>query len=803
MSIDAGIGEAGERAQFGTAAGAVPDKNLEAAGKARRPDIVGAVGRLRHATMSDLALEQSRGAAFLMVPVLMGIGVLAYFSLPFEPHMMLVTAATVLPAVAFLLMRRREWARWAAASLFIVMLGMLCAQLETVRASTKLLGSEITTRLTGRIVTIEHQASGRIRLTLDVLATERPVLRYAPDRVRITARAIPDSVEPGDAVSGLVRLFPPQGPLQPDGYDFALESYFDGRGATGFFMGNPKLAEVDQPAQFRAAAAAWVERARAAIGSRIERSIEGDSGKIASALIAGLRDGIPEEVNEDLRRTGLAHILSISGLHMALVALTVMVTIRAGFAFFPVYSSNRPVKKYAAAVALVASAAYLLISGAEVAAQRSFIMLAVMLVAVMLDRSALTMRNLAISAIVVLAISPHEILGPSFQMSFAATAALIAGYAAWSERRRNRPAQRFEPVSGLAWLRRKTTLYVGGLVLTSILAGGATTLYGIWHFQRMSPLSLVANLAVMPIVSVLVMPFALLAALLMPLGLEAWPLAVMGKGLDLMLAAANWLSERSPLDETGMIPKSAVILFTVALIVVSVCTTRLRLLALPFLVMGSAVAIGRDLPQVFISEDARLVAVATGQGSLAVNRTRPSNFTTDNWRRAVGADLFWRATTIREASPAELAAHARQKQGFACGEGACAAELPGGGIVALVEEGDALSRWCPLAILIVLQDAAHDGDCGEAAIVIGARELARQGAVEITLSQGSGADRIVRLRHAVAEPFRPWHAHRVYSRSARGLRPYERRKKPVARPDAGKGSTSQAPGQAVTAATNQ
>ena len=171
------------------------------------------------------------------------------------------------------------------------------------------------------------------------------------------------------------------------------------------------------------------------LAARIRDRIGGVEGEVAAALVAGVRGGIPEQVNEAMRRAGLAHILSISGLHMALVAATVMAALRGGLGLFPDFSSRRPVKKYAAAIALVAITAYLLISGADVAAQRSYIMLAVMLAAVLCDRAALSMRNLAIATVIVVAWSPHEVVGPSFQMSFAATAALIGAFSAWSHRK--------------------------------------------------------------------------------------------------------------------------------------------------------------------------------------------------------------------------------------------------------------------------------------------------------------------------------------------------------------------------------
>ena len=202
--------------------------------------------------------------------------------------------------------------------------------------------------------------------------------------------------------TGYARLLPPTGPVRPDSYDFSFDSYFAGIGASGFFLGNPKIvASEDAPLAARLSSA--IENARETIADHIRASIGGAEGEIAAALIVGVRAGIPEEINEAMRRTGIYHIISISGLHMALVAGTIMALLRGAFALFPDFSSRRPVKKYAAAAALLSIAAYLVISGIVVAAERSFIMLAVMLVAVLFDRAALTMRNLAISAIAVIA----------------------------------------------------------------------------------------------------------------------------------------------------------------------------------------------------------------------------------------------------------------------------------------------------------------------------------------------------------------------------------------------------------------
>jgi competence protein ComEC len=381
-----------------------------------------------------LAREQGLGTFFLFVPVALICGVLAYFTLPNEPAPWNLPSG--LAVCAFLVASTRRAApalRGLAVLLFVGVLGMALAQIQTRLTATPMLGSAVTTRLTGKIVAIEQRANGRTRYTIDVLETQRARLRYAPDRIRATAAGAGGDFRIGDGIAGLVRLVPPFGPVHPGGYDFAFNAYFDGIGANGFFLGAPAatpLASDGSPGERLSFA---LRRLRQTIGREVQRASPGASGAVSAALITGDKSGIPDDVTEALWVSGLAHILSISGLHMALVAATVMAALRLGFACFLNWSSRHPVKKYAAAGALTATGFYLFLAGAAVATQRSFAMLAIMLLAVTLDRNAVTMRNLALAALIVVAIAPHEVLGPGFQMSFAATSAPIAAYGGWQD----------------------------------------------------------------------------------------------------------------------------------------------------------------------------------------------------------------------------------------------------------------------------------------------------------------------------------------------------------------------------------
>jgi competence protein ComEC len=718
--------------------------------------------------------ELARGTGFVLLPVFFGAGALVYFTLAREPHVFPILAGTVAAALAWLLAARHFVLRLTFAALLAFMLGLGAGKLETWRAGTTMMGSDVTTKVTGRIASVEQRPDGRIRFTIDVVQTARPRLSYPPERIRATARANPDGLRCGDAMTGLVRLMAPSGPVRPHGYDFSFDSYFDRLGAVGFFLRDPVKAAATTPPSLIELLSAWIEQAREDLAAHVRETIGGSEGAVAAALVSGVRGGIPEDVQEALRRAGLAHILSISGLHMVLVALTVMGSIRFAFALFPAIAGRLPVKKYAAALALVTCAFYLLLSGNDVAAQRSFIMLAIMLAALLFDRAAITMRNLAIAALIVLAFSPHEVLGPSFQMSFAATAALIAGFAAWQRWRERKGG--VPPGDGrLALLMSKAGLYVGGLAFTSIVAGTATAIFAVWHFQRAAPLGLVANLGAMPIISLAVMPWAVFAIVLMPFGLDAPALYVMGKGLTAVIAIAEWVAAQTPAGGTGAIPASSVLFLSAGLLTLTLFTTRLRLAAIPLFVAGFALIGTRHLPALLVSEDGRLVALREND-MLATNRSRPSSFEMENWLLATAMRDFTKPTEAASIHEARATIEAGQK-GFVCAGKTCLARHSSGALVAFTDDPKIAQTLCDDAALIVIDDATAPDTCRHhPAVVISKWALARYGSAAVDFIPVAGKP-VPHVTYALQVPWRPWHTQRAWSRAARGLPPYRPRKK--------------------------
>lgn len=321
------------------------------------------------------------------------------------------------------------------------------------------------------------------------------------------------------------------------------------------------------------------------------------------------------------------------------------------------------------------------------------------------------------------------------------------------------------------------------MALTSLIAGTATTLYGIWHFQRASPLALGANLAAMPLVSLVVMPSALLAVLAMPFNLDWTPLDLMDQGISAVVAVARWFSERTPIDATGLIPLSATLVLTIALVLLTLTTTRLRLLSLPFLLCGALLMAKRDLPYLLVSEDARLIAMPTSDGRLAVNRSRPNGFTSENWLRAMHAQAMVKPLSVSDGALLEYASPPNE-EGFRCGENACVVRPTSGAVVAHAKEAqakegrldrDSVRHLCRTVDMLIINDAtmANPRTANEAPVIT-SRDLARRGNAAIYLDHSADAEHAAHIVFAIREP---WHAHRQYSRSARGLDPYRKRER--------------------------
>ncbi|WP_404947024.1 ComEC/Rec2 family competence protein [Rhizobium terrae] len=598
-----------------------------------------ALRRLWRTVPGMLEREVAHGHGFLFVPVIIGAGAAFWFLLAGSPAFWpLFVAFAVSGALAAVARNRSGTGRSLLFALALFLAGMMLAELETWRHGTVLIDSPVTTELTGIVERREIDAAGRWRYVVTVTGTAEPKVRREPGRVSLLARARHQPLETGETIRGRVRLSPPSGPALPRLNDFAFSSYFDGIGAVGFFYGVPKKEAGEAAASSWAAGfERWIFDLRSAIATRIRETVPGDAGAFAAAIVTDERRAISMETTEALRLSGLAHIVAISGLNMALAAGIFFVGVRTLLSLFTGFAQAYPVKKIAALGALAMATAYYLISGFGVSAQRAYIMMAVMLVAVLFDRPSISLRNVALSALIIIAISPSQILGPSFQMSFAATAALVAGYALWKHRAEGRDPEPLPFRHPLVAPVLASWNFAAGIFVTSLIGGISTAVFSVEHFHRIATYGLAANLAAMPVISFVIMPAGLIGMLLMPFGLDGPFLKLMGLGLEAVIVIAEHVAAWGGDVGVGRQHSWFLAVATLGFLLLTLLRTPLRLCGIPLLALAVALSWQErlmPLPDLLISEDGTMVALAEGEG-IATNRTRPPDFIYDQWKRAL------------------------------------------------------------------------------------------------------------------------------------------------------------------------
>ena len=474
----------------------------------------------------------------------------------------------------------------------------------------------------GQVLLVEEQVRGA-RLTLGDLKIEGLDPGATPAEVRVSLRSAAPALRPGDRVHLRAFLMPPSPPSEPHGFDFARQAYFLQLGGVGYALGQPELIA-------RAGARGWslsLAALRQTIATKVASVIPGAAGAIAVALLTGLRGALPDQIWSQWAIAGIAHLLAISGLHLALVAGTLFFFARIAFALAPPLALRLPTKKLAAAVALVGAFGYLLISGATVPTQRAFITTALMLLAVMVDRNPFSMRLVAWAAMVVLLLQPESLLGPSFQMSFAAVVALIAVYETGAARR---PAG----ATGLDW---RLILYLGGIALTTVVASAATTPFAIYHFSRFPTYGIVTNLIAVPLTAVWIMPLGMLGLLLMPLGLGDPCFVLMGWGITVIIKAAALVAGLPGAAlAVARPPLAALILTALGGLWLCLWRTRWRRLGLIGVGLGLGVLLLDRPPDLLIDGRGQIVAVRLDSGRLALSPWQRDRWITDGWLHAAG-----------------------------------------------------------------------------------------------------------------------------------------------------------------------
>lgn len=571
-----------------------------------------------------LAIQKENAALWL--PILIGVGVGLYFSLGFEPDWWIGAGVLLssLIAIGALLWRFHQVTMGVLllAVVLLIALGWSGAQLRTAMVAAPILQKPLSAIwVEGTIRSLDKLDGGRgSRVVLHKLAIERLSADQTPGAIRLSVRR-DEGLRPGQKIRLLAGLNPPAAPVAPGSYDFQRHAYFKGLGGYGFAYKAPEILETPRHG--------GLERFRQKGAERVDSIVPAPEASIVSALLLGERAAIPEDSWEDIRAAGLAHVISISGLHISMIAMGIFFVVRFIMALFPRFAVYHPIKKYAALIALIGAVAYSVMVGLSVPTLRSVMMTGLILTAIMLDRSPFSMRLVAFSAFIILLMTPEEMMGPSFQMSFAAVAALIFFYDTtrnyWSNQAKKG-----------GWVRR-IVLVLWGTCLTSVIATIATAPFSLYHFQQFPIYSVIGNVAAFPVIAFVIMPAAVLAYLLMPFGLDPIAIWLMGKGVSGML----WISSEiaswnyASLDLVTW-PLASLIAFVAAGLWGMVVKGRMRWGAvLPF-IAAIAFIVSYRPPDILVSSSAKLAMIQPDHNTAWLSNLRAEKFLAENWLRAGG-----------------------------------------------------------------------------------------------------------------------------------------------------------------------
>ena len=687
------------------------------------------------------ALEAEADRYFLWIPVALGVGIGIYFLLLDEPSKFLaILSLCLFLALTIFFINKRFSALFLTC--FLISLGFATAQWRAERVSAPILEKPLFGVLVeGTILEVDLADAGsspRIYIKPETIGNLAP--SSLPAKIRINMRrahlpldsSLDSPLQAGSDIALKAVLFPPSGPSEPGAYNPARRAYFQRIGAYGASSAKPLRLEESRETSW----AAWIDKGRNRIARHVMEVIGGEEGALASALMTGKRGFLLEKTTHTLRSSGLAHILAISGLHMACFAGALFFFARAGLALFPKLALFYPIKKWAIFPAFFGATFYLFFSGSSVATERAFIMFLVIGLAVLIGRSVLTMRNVAIAAFLILILTPESLLTPGFQMSFAATMAIIALYETLWARNLFQFVKRDHFISSSL-----SNFFIRALMLllTSVVAWAATGWFAAYHFQRVAFFTaFAANVLALPIFTIISMPSAVLAFLLMPLGWESLALSTMGWSLGVILFLAEtmnaWLGEAVPI---GVMPVATLPLVLLGGFWLCIWGGRWRYAGV--FPIGAALLLavfsGGDRPDLLVSRDGKNFALRAPDGKLYAPR-RSGSYDLKAWIRRDG-DLPSRDDIV-------------SKKWFHCSRSACESRVPKVPHIVLLKEWRGAEKHCASAEILISRYFIEKLDCPRANLRIGRERLKKHGAHAIWFR-----DQFLEVAHAPPSR-RPW-----------------------------------------------
>ena len=556
--------------------------------------------------------------------VAFALGAAFYFAMPWELSHWLIVAYLEAVLLLLWLYRRKDGVFKPLTYAAVFLLGLSIAKADAMYRARGLEADmpEIS-YLRGRIKQLDYNSNSRPRI---LLADVNNFDRELKGEFRVSLNVKNPWLRPGACVE-LVARFP--GRMTPNplsNYNGDRANFYKGLSAVGYTIG--PVFEVECPASGGAPLfEKWITRVQAYIAGIIDKGAAPDAGAVAKALTIGDRSGISQRLNESYRTSGLAHFLSISGMHMSLIALLVFFLIR--ITLFPLGEGKYDLRKPAAIVSILFTFIYFLISGRSVSCLRAFVMTSLVLAAVLMNRRAISLRLWAFAVIVVVIGTPEAVVSPGFLMSFAAVLGLVAYY--------EKNAARVHGWLDKRSLAGRLAAYIIGLLASDLVASLMTLPYSVYYFNQISVYTSLGNLLAGPVIGFWVMPALLLFLLSLPLGLGSYAVKPFAAGVDAVNRITAWvtgLPGAKAGEGVGSLPDWGILLLTLGLLWLCIWQARWRLWGLAGIVIGTLGVFFSPHPDFVFDEKGTTYAYKNASGHLAISPYRKNRFLEKMWTGA-------------------------------------------------------------------------------------------------------------------------------------------------------------------------
>lgn len=565
----------------------------------------------------------ARGATdrgpWLTVALASGIGL--WFLLPSAAYWFGAVAGLVICALAALAVWRGQEQR-SFLLLACTLLPFMCAAgIVLIWVRSEMVGAPAIAHPQVRMLNAtiierdEQPAENRVRLTLAVRDAEEG--RAMKVRVNVPFARDKADFSEGAHIRLRARLMPPAPPLVPGAFNFARKAWFDGLAASGTLIGE---IELIRSAPSEQGALPALQRRLAA---HVRSQVDGSAGSIAAAFASGDRGAISRADEDAMRDAGLTHLLSISGLHVSALIAACYISSLKLLALWSWLTLRVRLPLLAAGIGAAGGVAYTLLTGAEVPTVRSCLAALLILLAMALGREPLSLRMIAIAAAVVMLLWPEALIGPSFQMSFAAVIAIVALHGSAPMRRLLAPA-------GEIWWRRlarhAASLFITGVVIELVL-----TPIVLFHFHRAGFYGAFANVLAIPLVTFCAMPLIALALLLDLIGAGAPAWWLVRVSLNLLLELAHFTAAQpGAVNLFPQIDMGTIVLFAAGGFWLALWRGRVRLAGLAPICAATLLLIATPAPSMLVTSDGKNVGIAGRDGRLLTLRGEQSSYAVDH-----------------------------------------------------------------------------------------------------------------------------------------------------------------------------